>query len=50
MVAAIAVGEYEALIGAGAFVAFGVVGLLALKGKRGPKTYDPKDFIGAGEK
>lgn len=49
-VVAVVVEEYEALLGAGAFAAFGVVGLLALKGKGGPKTYDPKDFIQAREK
>ena len=48
--AAVVTEEYEALLGAGAFVAFGVVGLLALKGKGGPKTYDPKDFITSREK
>jgi hypothetical protein len=40
-VAAVIVEEYEALLGAG------VVGLLALKGKGGPQTYDPKDFVKA---
>ncbi len=48
-VAAVAVEEYEALFGAGVFIAFGAVGLLALKGKGGPKSYDPKDFIAAPE-
>jgi hypothetical protein len=49
-VAAVVAEEYEALLGAGVFIAFGVVGLLALKGKGGPKTYDPKDFVKAREK
>jgi hypothetical protein len=48
--AAVVVEEYEALMGAGVFIAFGIVGLLALKGKGGPKTYDPKDFVKAREK
>jgi hypothetical protein len=49
-VAAIIVGEYEALLGAGVFVAFGLLGLVAIKGKRGPRDYDPQDFIAAREK
>lgn len=49
-VAAVFVEEYEALLGAGVFIAFGFVGLLALKGKGGPKSYDPRDFIQAREK
>ncbi len=48
-VVAVVVDEYEALLGAGVFAAFGVVGLMALKGKGGPKTYNPKDFIAARE-
>jgi hypothetical protein len=47
---AVMVEEYEALFGAGAFIAFGVVGLSALRGKGGPKAYDPKDFIAARDK
>jgi hypothetical protein len=48
--AAVVVEEYEALFGAGTFIAFSFVGLMALKGKGGPTTYDPKDFIQAQEK
>lgn len=45
IVAAIATEEYEAILYAGPFVAFGLVGLMSLRGKRGPKPYDPTGFV-----
>ncbi len=37
--AAINTGEFEVLFGAVAFIGLGIVGLLALRGKRGPRSY-----------
>ncbi|CAN5298204.1 hypothetical protein BH10PSE9_BH10PSE9_06410 [soil metagenome] len=42
---AIATEDYEALLYVGPFAAFGLLGLLSLRGKRGPKPYDPSGFI-----
>lgn len=50
MVAAVLSEEYEAIFYAGIFAAFGVVGLMTLKGHRGPVTYDPTDFAKAWDK
>lgn len=48
--AAIVSEEYEAILYAGVFAAFGVVGLMALKGARGPVAYDPVAFTAAWDK
>jgi hypothetical protein len=40
---AIALGEFEAVFGAAAFVGLGALGLVMLRGKRGPKPYRPSD-------
>ena len=44
-VVAIYTQEYVALTSIGVLVAFAVTGLLMLKGRGGPRPYDPADFI-----
>lgn len=47
IVAAVIAEEYEAIIYGGVFTAFGLFGLLTLRGKGGPVAYDPADFAAA---
>ena len=42
---AIVVEQYETLVGIAPMIAFAVLGLLMLKGKSGPRDYNPSDFI-----
>lgn len=46
-VVAIATEQYDVLMSVGVLVAFALIGLLMLKGKSGPRDYDPADFIAA---
>lgn len=50
VVAAVITEQYDAIIYAGVFVAFGGVGLLMLAGRRGPVAYDPAAFIASEKK
>lgn len=50
MGAAIVSEDYEAILYAGIFAAFGIVGLMTLKGARSPAAYDPAAFMAAWDK
>lgn len=50
IVAAIVTEQYEVILYAGPFAAFGIVGLMMLKSARGPRAYDPALFADLGDK
>ncbi len=49
VVAAVVSEEYDAILYAAPFVLFGVTGLLMLKGRRGPRPYDPSGVALGGD-